>query len=190
MIVLVQRRRGSWDRFYLGRIFGEFLVRTGLAGFPCLCEAKSNRSSLIDFRNRLDQFGLPAGVSCVFLLRVSRGCWLSLAPRSSSTPVAAWTSQEKLVEVHKWNWVHRPNSWIEFLSAPIHFPPPPSLVRRFGPSRETKVMKHPFCSIGPKMMFGSVSEHLVNLGHVKRCKTCVSGLNALFRSTEVVTHPF
>jgi hypothetical protein len=51
-------------------------------------------------------------------------------------------------------------------------------------------MKHPFCSIGPKMMFGSVSEHLVNLGHVKRCKTCVSSLNALFRATEIVTHPF
>jgi hypothetical protein len=40
------------------------------------------------------------------------------------------------------------------------------------------------------MMFGSVSEHLVNLGHVKRCKTCVSSLNALFRATEIVTHPF
>jgi hypothetical protein len=24
----------------------------------------------------------------------------------------------------------------------------------------------------------------------KRCKTCVSGLNALFRGTEVVKHPF
>jgi hypothetical protein len=51
-------------------------------------------------------------------------------------------------------------------------------------------MKHPFCSIGPKMMFGSVSVHLVNLGHVKRCKTCISSLNALFRGTEVVKHPF
>jgi hypothetical protein len=40
------------------------------------------------------------------------------------------------------------------------------------------------------MMFGSISEHLANLRHVKRCKTCVSGLNALFRGTEVVKHPF
>jgi hypothetical protein len=40
------------------------------------------------------------------------------------------------------------------------------------------------------MMFGSVSVHLVNLGHVKRCKTCISSLNALFRGTEVVKHPF
>jgi hypothetical protein len=27
--------------------------------------------------------------------------WLGLAPKSSSTPVAAWTWQEKLVEVHE-----------------------------------------------------------------------------------------
>jgi hypothetical protein len=40
------------------------------------------------------------------------------------------------------------------------------------------------------MKFGSVSEHFANLQHVKRCKTCVSGLNALFRGTEVVKHPF
>ena len=40
------------------------------------------------------------------------------------------------------------------------------------------------------MMFGSISEHFANLWHVKRCKTCVSGLNALFRGTEVVKHPF
>jgi acid stress-induced BolA-like protein IbaG/YrbA len=40
------------------------------------------------------------------------------------------------------------------------------------------------------MMFGSVSEHFANLRHVKRCKTCVSGLNALFRGTEVVQHSF
>jgi hypothetical protein len=54
----------------------------------------------------------------------------------------------------------------------------------------TKVVKHPFYSIGPKMMFGSVSEHFNNLRQVKRFKTCVSGLNALFRGTEVVRHPF
>jgi acid stress-induced BolA-like protein IbaG/YrbA len=42
----------------------------------------------------------------------------------------------------------------------------------------------------PKMMFGSVSEHFTNLGHVKRCKTCVSGLYALSQGTEVAKHPF
>jgi hypothetical protein len=62
-------------------------------------------------------------VLCVFPLCLSSGCWLGLAPRSSSTSVAAWTWQEKLVEVHEWNRGHRPNSWIEFLSAPIHSPP-------------------------------------------------------------------
>jgi hypothetical protein len=107
------------------------VCETGLTGFPCLCEAKSNRSGLTGFRNQPDRFGLPTAVSCVFPLRVCWGCWLDLAPRFSSTPVATWTWQEKLVEVHEWNWVHRPNSWIEFLSAPIHSP---SLVRRFGPS--------------------------------------------------------
>jgi hypothetical protein len=39
-------------------------------------------------------------------------------------------------------------------------------------------------------LFGSVSEHFTNLRLVKRCKTCVSGLNALLRGTEVVKHPF
>jgi hypothetical protein len=29
------------------------------------------------------------------------GCWLGLAPRFSSTSVAAWTWQEKLAEVHE-----------------------------------------------------------------------------------------
>jgi hypothetical protein len=98
------------------------VCQTGLTGFPCLCEAKSNRSGLTDFRNRPDRFGLPATVSCVFPLRVSSGCWLGLAPTSSSTPVVAWTWQEKLVEAHEWNRFHRPNSWIDFLSAPIHSP--------------------------------------------------------------------
>jgi hypothetical protein len=99
----------------------------------------------------------------------------------------------------------------------------------------TKVVKHPFYSIRPKLMFGSVSEHFANLRHKKnaklasetectilgyqsceasirlhwtrndvwqyfrafrqhstgkRCKTCVSGLNTLFRGTKVVKHPF
>jgi hypothetical protein len=47
------------------------------------------------------------------------------------------------------------------------------------------IAKHPFYYIQPKMMFGSVSEHFANLRHIKRCITCVSDLNALFRGTEV-----
>jgi hypothetical protein len=39
---------------------------------------------------RSDRFGLSAAVSCVFPLRVSSGCWLGLALRSSCTPVATW----------------------------------------------------------------------------------------------------
>jgi hypothetical protein len=54
----------------------------------------------------------------------------------------------------------------------------------------TKVVKHPFYSIGHKMMFGSVSDHFTNARQVKKGKTCVSGLNALFRGTDVVKHPF
>ena len=50
--------------------------------------------------------------------------------------------------------------------------------------------KQPFYSIGPKMMFGCVSEHFANLRHVKRCNTGVSCLNALLRGTVVVKHPF
>jgi hypothetical protein len=40
------------------------------------------------------------------------------------------------------------------------------------------------------MMVRIVSEHFANLRHVKRCKTCVSVLDALFWGTEVVKHPF
>jgi hypothetical protein len=75
--------------------------RTGLTGFPCLCEAKFNRSGLTGFRNRPDRFGLPAAVSCVFSLRVCCGCWLGLAPRSSSTSVALLTLQEKSAVVNE-----------------------------------------------------------------------------------------
>jgi hypothetical protein len=39
-------------------------------------------------------------------------------------------------------------------------------------------------------MFGSVSEHFANLRHVNRWKTCVSGLNALFRGTKLAKDPF
>jgi hypothetical protein len=98
------------------------VCQSGLTGFPCLRAAKTNRSGLTGFRNRPDRFWLPAVMSCLFPLRVCCGCSLGLAPRFSSTSVATWTWQEKLAEVHKWNQVHRPNSWIEFLSAPIHTP--------------------------------------------------------------------
>jgi hypothetical protein len=54
----------------------------------------------------------------------------------------------------------------------------------------TEVAKHPFYSIRPKMIFGSLSKHFANLWHVKRCKTCVSGLKALFWGTELANHPF
>jgi hypothetical protein len=50
-------------------------------------------------------------------------------------------------------------------------------------------VKHPFYSIGPKMIYGSVTEHFANLLHVKRRKL-VSGLNALLRGTKVEKHPF
>jgi hypothetical protein len=40
------------------------------------------------------------------------------------------------------------------------------------------------------MMFRIVSEHFANLRDVKRYKTCVSGLNALFWGREVIKHPF
>jgi hypothetical protein len=53
-----------------------------------------------------------------------------------------------------------------------------------------EVVKHPLYSIRTKMRFASVSEHFANHRHVKRCKTCVSGLNALFRGTEVLEHQF
>ena len=44
----------------------------------------------------------------------------------------------------------------------------------------------PFYPTRTQMMFESVSELFPNLRHVKWGKTCVSGLNALFRGTEVV----
>jgi hypothetical protein len=54
----------------------------------------------------------------------------------------------------------------------------------------TEVVKHPFYSIGPKMIFGSVSVYFANLRHGIRCKTCVTGLSALFPETKVVKHLF
>jgi hypothetical protein len=56
--------------------------------------------------------------------------------------------------------------------------------------RGTEVVKHPFYSNGPKMMFGSVLNHFANLRHVKRWKTCVSARNALFQDTKIAKHPF
>jgi hypothetical protein len=40
------------------------------------------------------------------------------------------------------------------------------------------------------MMFEIVSDHFANIRHVKECKTCVSGQNALFRGTDVAKHLF
>jgi hypothetical protein len=38
------------------------------------------------------------------------------------------------------------------------------------------------------MMLGSVSGHLANLRHIKRCNACVAGLKALFQGTEVAKY--
>jgi hypothetical protein len=56
--------------------------------------------------------------------------------------------------------------------------------------QNSKVAKHPFYYILPKMMFESVSEHFANLRHIKRCNSSVSGLNALFRDIEVAMDSF
>jgi hypothetical protein len=40
------------------------------------------------------------------------------------------------------------------------------------------------------MMFGSVSKYFANLQRVKRVKTCVLGLNALFWGTKLAKDPF
>jgi hypothetical protein len=52
--------------------------------------------------------------------------------------------------------------------------------------RATEVVNHPFYSIGPKMMFESVSEHFI-IGTLNM-QNLSSGLNALFRGNEVVKH--
>jgi hypothetical protein len=52
-------------------------------------------------QNRSDRFYSGSKWSSCFPLRVSSVDWLGLAPRSSSTPVAAWTWQEKRLEVHE-----------------------------------------------------------------------------------------
>ena len=43
----------------------------------------------------------------------------------------------------------------------------------------------PFYPTRPQMIFEYVSEHFAKLQHVKRGQTCVSGLNTLFRGTDV-----
>jgi hypothetical protein len=43
----------------------------------------------------------------------------------------------------------------------------PSLNAQFW---DTKVVKHPFDSVGPEMMFGSISEHFDNIRQVKDAK--------------------
>jgi hypothetical protein len=50
--------------------------------------------------------------------------------------------------------------------------------------------KHPFYYTRLKNDVWSVSEHFANLRPVKRWKTCVSSLNALFWGIEVVMHAF
>ena len=59
----------------------------------------------------------------------------------------------------------------------------------FRATEATKMVsqqKHPFYTIRPKTMFGSVPEHFANIQNIKWCKTCVSFLNALFRGTKIV----
>jgi hypothetical protein len=58
----------------------------------------------------------------------------------------------------------------------------------FGSTKVAKMLsqqKRRFYSIRHKMMFGSVLEHFNNRLHVKRCKTFVSGLYALFRALKL-----
>jgi hypothetical protein len=111
-------------------------VLTGLLNrcdwFPLPVERLSPTEAVwLVSKTGLTDFSLAAGARVVFRCVLSSGCRLGLAPRSSSTPAAAWTWQEKLVEVHEWNRVHRLNSWIEFLSAPIHSPLSGSPLRSF-----------------------------------------------------------
>ena len=63
-----------------------------------------------------------------------------------------------------------------------------SWIHYFNGTEVAKVVSQwnqPFYPIRPQTMFESVSEHFTNLRHVKQGKTCVSGLNKIFRSTKV-----
>ena len=53
-------------------------------------------------------------------------------------------------------------------------------------AKMVSLRNQPFYPIRPQTTFESVSEHFANFQHIKRGKTCVSGLNAVFRGTEVV----
>jgi hypothetical protein len=122
-----KEERFSRQVFTLKGFWG-VLDRTGLTSllnrsdrFPLPVERLSPTEAVwLVSETGLTGFSLVAGARVIFHCVLSSGCQLVLAPRSSSTPVVAWTWQEKLVDVHEWNLVHRPNSWIEFLSAPIH----------------------------------------------------------------------
>jgi hypothetical protein len=67
----------------------------------CWWLAKSGETGVTGFGNRSDRFYSGSKCSSCFPLQVSSVALLGLAPRSSSTPVAAWTWQEKRVEVHE-----------------------------------------------------------------------------------------
>jgi hypothetical protein len=72
----------------------------------CSCYGSLSLSSLGEtgvtgLGKRSDRFYSGSKCLSCFPLCVSSVAWLGLAPRSSSTPVAAWTWQEKSVEVHE-----------------------------------------------------------------------------------------
>jgi hypothetical protein len=54
-----------------------------------------------------------------------------------------------------------------------------ALFRGTQVAKKVLYQMHPFYSLEPKIMFGSVLEHFRNLWNVKRCKTCVLGENAI-----------
>jgi hypothetical protein len=80
------------------------------SSFGFLSLSSLGETGVTGFGKRSDRFYCGSKCSSCFPLRVSSVALLGLSPRSSSTPVAAWTWQEKRVEVHERNWVHRPNS--------------------------------------------------------------------------------
>jgi hypothetical protein len=98
-----------WGSFGSQRCFGDFLDKTGLTGlpnqpdrFPLLVEMLSPTEAVRPVSETgLTGFWLLAAGSCWFPLRVSSSCWLCFAPRSSSTPVAAWTWKKKLREAYE-----------------------------------------------------------------------------------------
>jgi hypothetical protein len=130
------------------------------------------------FRSVSDHFAILRHIkrcnSCVF----GPECTISRY-RSCDASILLWLSQNDFRECF------RPLRW-------------PSHLKRWKTDvlglnalfQGSKVVKHPFYYIRPKMMFGSVSEHFAYLPHIKRCNSCVSGLNALFRGIEVAMRPF